>query len=53
MNPLYIVNYLFSRVYCEGSLFETIQNAHLFHDSKDFVDMPLINSPGNRFVKIK
>jgi alpha,alpha-trehalase len=29
------------RVFCQGPLLEAVQNAHLFHDSKDFVDMPL------------
>jgi len=33
------------RVFCQGPLLEAVQNAHLFHDSKDFVDMPLKYSP--------
>jgi len=30
-----------TEIYCEGSLLAAVQNAHLFADSKTFVDMPL------------
>jgi alpha,alpha-trehalase len=33
------------RIFCQGPLLEAVQNAHLFHDSKEFVDMPLKYSP--------
>ncbi|MFH4982066.1 hypothetical protein AB6A40_008775, partial [Gnathostoma spinigerum] len=35
----------FSQIYCHGPLLEAVQNAHLFPDSKYFVDMPLKYDP--------
>ena len=32
-------------VFCQGPILHTIQNAHIFNDSKEFVDMPLKVTP--------
>ncbi len=34
-----------SKVYCGGRLLDTIQSAHLYFDSKTFVDMPARRHP--------
>lgn len=33
------------RVFCTGPLLKAVQNARIFHDSKDFVDMPMKYDP--------
>uniref|UniRef100_A0AC34G327 Trehalase n=1 Tax=Panagrolaimus sp. ES5 TaxID=591445 RepID=A0AC34G327_9BILA len=38
-------NSLNHEIYCNGQILEAVNNAELFEDSKDFVDMPLIFSP--------
>lgn len=38
-------NLLFSEIYCSGDVLHTIQMAHIFNDSKNFVDMKLKKSP--------
>lgn len=30
------------KVFCQGPLLDAVQRAHLFPDSKDFVDMPMV-----------
>lgn len=32
-------------IYCQGDILKTIQQAHIFSDSKTFVDMPLLKTP--------
>ncbi|VDK74142.1 unnamed protein product [Onchocerca ochengi] len=32
---------IMKQIYCSGSLLEAVQKAHIFHDCKHFVDMPL------------
>ncbi|KAM3724225.1 Trehalase [Dirofilaria immitis] len=32
---------IMKEIYCSGSLLEAVQKAHIFHDCKHFVDMPL------------
>lgn len=36
-----------SQIYCDGPILQAVQDAHLFHDSKYFVDMPLRQDPGD------
>lgn len=40
-----VLNLLFSEIYCSGDVLHTIQMAHIFNDSKTFVDMKLKKSP--------
>lgn len=42
--------FLFSPIFCQGQLLDTIQKMRLFSDSKTFVDMSLKNSPGIKTV---
>ncbi|XP_042889789.1 trehalase-like isoform X2 [Penaeus japonicus] len=42
-----------SEIYCHGSLLHTIQMAHLFNDSKEFVDMSLKASPNDTLKAFK
>ncbi|KAI6174947.1 Trehalase [Aphelenchoides bicaudatus] len=42
---LYYVVSLLSQIYCDGPILQAVQDAHLFHDSKYFVDMPLRQDP--------
>lgn len=42
---LYYVVTLLSQIYCNGPILRAVQDAHLFPDSKYFVDMPLKNDP--------
>lgn len=34
-----------SPIYCQGQLLDTIQQAHIFNDSKSFVDLSLVKTP--------
>ena len=45
--------YIFSRVYCQGDLLDTVQRSDLFEDSKTFVDMPMKFDEGMPFDKKK
>lgn len=40
-----VILFLISQIYCHGPLLHTVQMAHLFKDSKTFVDMKLKNRP--------
>ncbi|KAL3097492.1 hypothetical protein niasHS_003940 [Heterodera schachtii] len=42
---LYYVVSLLSQIYCNGPILQAVQEAHLFPDSKYFVDMPLKQDP--------
>ncbi|KAF2879000.1 hypothetical protein ILUMI_27182 [Ignelater luminosus] len=42
-----------SNIYCHGELLHTIQLAHIFDDSKTFVDKQLIYSPKQTMVNFK
>lgn len=33
------------KVFCHGPLLDAVQKAHIFHDSKHFVDMPMVHDP--------
>jgi len=33
------------KVFCQGPLLDAVQRAHLFPDSKHFVDMPMVYDP--------
>ncbi|KAK7070448.1 hypothetical protein SK128_002297, partial [Halocaridina rubra] len=39
-----------SQIYCYGDLLKTVQMAHLYNDSKYFVDMPLQRSPNETLI---
>lgn len=40
----------FSEIYCSGLLLEAAQNAHIYKDSKSFVDMKMKYEPGELIV---
>ncbi|KAI6225077.1 Trehalase [Aphelenchoides fujianensis] len=42
---LYYVVSLLSQIYCDGPILQAVQEAHLYHDSKFYVDMPLRMDP--------
>ncbi|PAV62606.1 hypothetical protein WR25_26434 [Diploscapter pachys] len=42
---LYAVLTLLSQIYCDGPILKTVQDSHMFPDSKYFVDMPLKLDP--------
>uniref|UniRef100_A0A8R1TM38 Trehalase n=1 Tax=Onchocerca volvulus TaxID=6282 RepID=A0A8R1TM38_ONCVO len=42
---LYYVITLLNQIYCDGPILKAVQDAHLFPDSKHFVDMPLKYDP--------
>ncbi|VDM98355.1 unnamed protein product [Thelazia callipaeda] len=42
---LYYVITLLTQIYCNGPILKAVQDAHLFPDSKHFVDMPLKLDP--------
>ncbi|XP_073844790.1 trehalase isoform X2 [Musca autumnalis] len=45
--------FLASQIYCYGELLHTVQMAHLFADSKTFVDMKLKNTPDETIARFK
>uniref|UniRef100_A0A915PSU2 Trehalase n=1 Tax=Setaria digitata TaxID=48799 RepID=A0A915PSU2_9BILA len=45
---LYYVITLLSQIYCDGPILKAVQDAHLYSDSKHFVDMPLKHDPAVR-----
>lgn len=42
---MYSFLFFVSQIYCHGPLLHAVQMAHLYKDSKTFVDMKLINRP--------
>ncbi|PAV62617.1 hypothetical protein WR25_10414 [Diploscapter pachys] len=42
---LYAVLTLLNQIYCDGPILKTVQDSHMFPDSKYFVDMPLKLDP--------
>ncbi|KAM3721955.1 Trehalase [Dirofilaria immitis] len=42
---LYYVITLLNQIYCDGPILKAVQDAHLYPDSKHFVDMPLKYDP--------
>lgn len=43
------LNQIFSQIYCDGPILKAVQDAHLYPDSKHFVDMPLKYDPGMEY----
>lgn len=48
---IFFMNIYCSRIFCKGPLLDAVQKVHLFHDSKDFVDMSLKFSPSKSDYK--
>lgn len=44
---------VYSQIYCTGKLLDTVQRAHIFKDSKTFVDMKLKQTPDETLEAFK
>lgn len=45
------MRFCFSEIFCSGDVLHTIQMAHIFNDSKTFVDMKL-KRPENETIQV-